>query len=142
MTAPVPRPPDRLEFRGLSLWLEVTAGPGRLGPIELALLTEACRIVDRLERLDQFLAGTGTEWVRLAEEIEGRGEVAIVVDQALGEARQQAGRLTSIAAELRLRTAGSAAGVGRPAPPAPGPAEVPTGVASILGRARGRTAAG
>ncbi|MEU4214028.1 hypothetical protein [Actinoplanes sp. NPDC026623] len=129
--------PVGLEGRGRKLWREVAAGPGsRLGPLELLLLAEACRTADRLERLDGVIRGKGNEWITLAAELEDRSEVAVVIDAALSEARQQQGRLTSIVAELRLRTAGATAPTGKPVPaPPPTAAEVPAGVSSIIGRA-------
>lgn len=128
--------PVGLEERGRQLWRDVTAAAGaRLGPLDRLLLAEACRTADRLERLDGVIRGTGNEWITLAVELDDRSEVAVVIDGALSEARQQQGRLTSIAAELRLRTAG-AAPASQPAPlTAPTAAEVPAGVSSIIGRA-------
>ncbi|MET8147631.1 hypothetical protein ACIBSW_06860 [Actinoplanes sp. NPDC049668] len=128
--------PAGLDKRGRKLWQDVTAAPGaRFGPLELLLLAEACRTADRLERLDGVIRGKGNEWITLAAELEGRSEVAVVIDAALSEARQQQGRLTSIVAELRLRTTGPAAPTGKPAPAPPTAAEVPAGVSSIIGRA-------
>ena len=128
------KPPVELGKRGLALWRDVTAA-ATLGPLELALLVEACRTVDVLDNLARVAAGKGEEWVTLAAEVEGRSEVAIVVDSVIGEARQQRGRLAGILGELRQRMATPA--TGKPsAPPAPAASGVPTGVASILGRAR------
>jgi hypothetical protein len=130
-------PPEGLETRGRWLWAQVTTDD-KLTPLEVVLVEEACRTVDRLDRLDRVLRGSGNEWITLAAEVEGRSEVAVVIDAALSEARQQAGRLTSILAELRQR-AGVRAGT---AAPAPATTEVPDGVASIIGRARAGPRAG
>lgn len=132
--------PTALGPAGAALWREVTAAPARLGPLERVLLVEACRIVDRLEKLDELIRGTGDTWAILAAELEDRSEVAVVIDAPLSEARHQAGRLTSVLAELRQRTAAAGAppATNTAQPPAPGGSsgEVPAGVASIIGRAR------
>jgi hypothetical protein len=64
------------------------------------LIEEAARIADRLDRLDAVLRGDEETWIRLAGDLED-GEVRVVVDGALAEARQQATALKGIIAELR-----------------------------------------
>ena len=109
------------------MWADLVTADPKLTPLERVLLHEACRIVDRLERLDDVLRGQGAEWLTLAAEMQGRSEVAVVIDGALSEARQQAGRLTGILAELRQR-AGVRASSGTAAPASPAAAmEVPDG---------------
>jgi hypothetical protein len=87
----------RLEAAGQQLWDAVTAET-KLAPMQRVLLLEACRIADRLDRLDGQLRGG--DWLRL-EADEDRDEVIVVVDKALAEARQQATALKALVSELR-----------------------------------------
>jgi hypothetical protein len=85
MTAPrFPGPPDDLKTRGRELWAEVNAGtlpaPTRM------LVHEAGRLLDRLDRLHALLAGREDFWVQVFQGEEG--EVTLVVDKILAEARQ------------------------------------------------------
>lgn len=97
--------------RGQRLFAELAAPGHQLGPAGLVLAEEACRIVDRLDRLHGQLEGGGN-WLQL-ETREGFTEVTVVVDQALAESRQQAVALKGIFTELRQATSR------RPASPAP-----------------------
>lgn len=93
-----PQPPEPPEpTRGEALYERLCAG---LGPAQDALLVEACRIVDRLDRLDAALEDREGRWLTLqvAEDVT---QVTVVVDRALAEARQQAGTLKQLVAELR-----------------------------------------
>lgn len=87
----------RLGRRGRKLWDDLHEG---LGPAELVLLEEACRIADRLDTLDRILTGADEGWMRLRVSDDG-SEVTVTVDKALAEARQQAAVLKQIVAELR-----------------------------------------
>lgn len=87
---------------GLNLWREMTK-QGALPPMQAVLLLEACRITDRLEKLDRQLAGE--DWLRFRVDDEGV-EVTVIIDKALSEARQQATALKQIMAELRQASAG------------------------------------
>ncbi|MFC7450539.1 hypothetical protein [Rhodococcus daqingensis] len=63
------------------------------------LIVEACRIADRLAKLDRVLSGDDDLWLRLTK---GRDSVLEVrVDSPLQEARQQAGVLRQLIAEIR-----------------------------------------
>lgn len=64
------------------------------------VLEEACRIVDRLDRLDGILSGDPGEWMRFRVSEDGT-EVTVSIDKALAEARQQQVALKQLAAELR-----------------------------------------
>lgn len=99
-----PKAPAGLEARGLRLWREVLAGYDLVGkPAELVMLEEACRIADRLEKLDELLRGEERVWARiLVPQDETRGDLTLVVDGALSEARQQANILKQLIAALRL----------------------------------------
>jgi hypothetical protein len=87
-----------LNEAGSRLWKAMSSG---LGAMHLTLLVEACRIADRLDKLDAVLRGDAHEWLELVA-ADPSGRIAVViVDKALGEARQQAATLKSIVAELR-----------------------------------------
>lgn len=86
------------------MWTDL--GGAQLTGAHRVLAEEACRIADRLDRLDEVLTGPGTAWMRFRV-AEGDTEVTVVVDRALSEARQQAVALKAIVSELR-QAAGSA----------------------------------
>jgi hypothetical protein len=91
-------PEQRIELgpAGQRLWQETTSA-GQLPALQSVLLLEACRIVDRLDRLDVQLR-EGGEWLRV-EQPDG-GDAVVMVDRALSEARQQATALKALVAEL------------------------------------------
>lgn len=94
--------------RGLRLWQEMASAG--LGPAHRVLLEEACRIADRLDRLDAILDGRA-DWLRLDVGDDG-SRVRVSVDGVLAEARQQATALRGLVAELRAalpKAAGKAA---------------------------------
>lgn len=117
-SAGAPLPPaldaDALASRGRRLWREMTAA-AELGPAQLVLLEEACRITDRLDRLDKVLRRRDdAAWLEI-QSADGEGRVLrVVVDNALSEARHQATALRGLIAELTKTAARS------PAPPAAG----------------------
>lgn len=84
----VPTPPDWLKARGLELWIEVTQ-VHKLNASALALLGEACRTADRLERLAAALSSRSTLWFELGD-LDQASElgIPIVVNGMIGEARQ------------------------------------------------------
>jgi hypothetical protein len=100
--------PTGLGTRGRRLWRDVL-DEGELAPAERVLLEEACRLADRLDRLDQVLRGDIDVWMRLLVDDDAR-EAEIVVDKVLSEARQQQVALKQLLAELRQSrgTAGAA----------------------------------
>lgn len=102
--------PHDLRERGLAFWSEVTDSVD-LDPSGLVLLGEACRIIDRLDRLSSALNGGGRDWLKLADEIEvvnkrfGEGKnisVKVAVDGLLSEARQQQLALKAVLAQIGL----------------------------------------
>lgn len=60
---------------------------------EVALMTEACRTRDRLDKLDRYLTGED-EWLRLVENVPGVHQV--VVDNALARANSAAATLRGL----------------------------------------------
>jgi hypothetical protein len=104
------RPPGDLRERGVDFWDEVSSSV-ELDPSGFVLLGEACRIIDRLDRLSDALNGKGRDWLKLADEIEvvaerfGDGKkvsVKVAVDGLLSEARQQQLALKTVLAQLGL----------------------------------------
>lgn len=67
----------------------------------VVLLEEACRIADRLDRLDQLLKGDVGTWASIA--VSRDGTIELRVDAALTEARQQASVLRQILSGLEMR---------------------------------------
>lgn len=92
-----PRGPTGLDVAGRRLWDEMTAD-GAVAPMQAVLLLQACRIVDRLDRLDRQLHGE--DWLRFRHEESGE-DVRLYVDRVLAEEREQAVALKTIVAELR-----------------------------------------
>lgn len=119
--------------RGQRLWDAVTA-IGPLDPARVVLLEEACRIADRLDRLDAVLTGRSDAWMRLQASEDG-SEVTVVVDKALSEARQQASTLNTIVGSLRPAVAG------RPTSAQDKPALAPEGKGGSVVRLADRLAA-
>ena len=102
--------PGDLRERGGDFWSAVTSS-AELDPSGFVLLGEACRIIDRLDRLSEALNGKGRDWLKLADEIEitaqriGNGSnvsVKVAVDGLLSESRQQQLALKTVLAQLGL----------------------------------------
>lgn len=97
--------PKDLRERGTLFWGEVTSAVS-LDASGFILLGEACRIIDRLDRLAGALNGSGRDWLKLGDDIEevGRGQVSVkvVVDGLLSEGRQQQLALKTVLAQLGL----------------------------------------
>lgn len=70
----------------------------------LVLLEEACRIVDRLGKLDELLRGDADVWARVMHRTR-TDDYELVIDSALIEARQQASVLRQILGGLPLKGA-------------------------------------
>lgn len=93
---PPPAPLDELGPGGQELWDELQEG---LGPAHRRLLREACRIADRLDRIDALLRSR--EWFAVAiADLSGR-VARVTIDAPLGEARQQAATLRQLVTEIR-----------------------------------------
>jgi phage tail tape-measure protein len=98
VTAKAPRR-RRFGTRGQRLWTAYEMlVDGERG---LVLLEEAARIADRLDKLDGLLRGDITTWARLTEN--HAGDLMILVDSPLVEARQQANVLRQILGQLPLK---------------------------------------
>ena len=82
---------------GRQLWDELSGDS--LSGARRVLLEQACRIVDRLDRLDAILNGRDRAWLTL--ETGDDGEITVIVDKVLAESRQQSTALKQLFAELR-----------------------------------------
>lgn len=106
-TGGVKAAPRFLRERGRALWDEVTS-QFVLSPGARVSLAEACRIADRLERFSAMLSSRSTLWIELSEDDQDRAAnlaedgVALVVNNAIGEARQLANQFQSIMRQLGL----------------------------------------
>jgi hypothetical protein len=83
--------------RGRRLWRDMS-GDERTGA-DRVQLEEACRLADRLDRLDGILSGEPGEWMRFRVSEDG-AEVTVTLDKALDQARQYAVALTQVLAKL------------------------------------------
>lgn len=96
--------PSGLGERGQQLWDAVTAS-WTPPPLHAVNLMEACRIADRLEKLDRHLKGEN--WLRFWSRNDDGTRIEVIVDKLLSEAREQATALRMITADL-IKAAGSA----------------------------------
>lgn len=86
-----------LRERGKEIWAAFSADALPAG--SRALVHEACRLADTLDRLDAILGGRQKEWIKV--EVDALGEVTLVVDALLGERRQQALAFKMVMQEIR-----------------------------------------
>ncbi len=107
--------PDTLGVRGARLWRELTSWH-EFGPAHLAIVEEACRLADRLDRLHGLLAGDTAAWATLNLDETGT-EVTVVVSSVLTEARLHATALRGLVTELRQASRGEEAPAGGGADP-------------------------
>jgi hypothetical protein len=144
MTAtPEPEPPEGLGQRGLRTWRQVLAvkGPG-IGPGELLLLEETCRVADRLDRLAALLSGEESAWGFIRSYDGDERPAELIVNSALGEARQHATVLRQLVRALAAPATQQVPG-GAPAPdPASGEGSDDDGLGDLAAaRERRRLAA-
>lgn len=97
--------PKGLATRGRVLWRETVAHlGGSLDPAQRELLLEACRLADRLDRIDHELK-TGEGFLRVVADADYDGdqpEYVLRVDGALGAASRDANVLKQLLTALRL----------------------------------------
>jgi hypothetical protein len=92
--------PPSLGKRGTQLWRDL-GRQGTFDPSERVLIEEACRIVDRLDRLDDLISGDADSWLSIIEQVGNPESTKLVINAPLAEARQQALALKQIFTELR-----------------------------------------
>jgi hypothetical protein len=111
--------------RGAKLW---AAWSDDLPPGHLILLDEACRMADRLDRLDELL-GQRKSWARF--ETDDGGRVVVVVDSVLAESRQLATALKALLLEV-AKVAPKHVPKGKPAAVAEPPARKGAGLGDLV----------
>ena len=101
----VPAAPAFLRAQGVDLWQRVMA-EFDLNPAGRVMLGEACRTVDRLERMAAALSSRSTLWFEVEEsltsQLEDGQEFQVVVNGMVGEARQLQAALRSTLKELGI----------------------------------------
>ena len=78
------------------MWDELSPGLGRA---HIVLLDEACRMADRLDKLDALLAGDADTWCELRDS-RFDNEPVLVINSAMSEARQTATALRQLIHEI------------------------------------------
>jgi hypothetical protein len=119
------------------MWADMA--DAELSPAHRVVLEEACRVADRLDRLDALLTARDGDWLRLrADDFGSRVvEVRVVVDSLLGETRQQEAVLRGLVSELRQGMTATRKPTGKPVEAAE-PSKSPPGVLSLRGSAAAR----
>lgn len=97
-------PAATLTPRGATLWRDMRGDS--LAPELRVLLEEACRIADRLDKLNELLEGDAQSWVALVEDRGDPERQYVVIDRPMAEARQHATVLKQLVAEIRAAGAG------------------------------------
>lgn len=92
------RLPAGLGTGGRQLWRDLCAD-NEFDPAQLVLLLEACRIKDRLDRLDHELTGRG-DFLRVTQNDDG--DYVLEVTAALSAASRDANVLKQLLTALRL----------------------------------------
>lgn len=96
--------PEGLGERGMAMWVALTAAR-EFDAAWGVLIAEACRISDRLEKLDRLLRRDIDAWACIeVPDAEGH-PLVLVFDDALAEARQQTNALRQIVVSLKLGVA-------------------------------------
>lgn len=113
-----PAPRDGFDERGRSIWAAWHASMPTPGHLEM--LREYCRLADRAERMHNLLNGERRSWLALElgdlvqREVAGLAvadvEITVTVSSVAIEARNTAGAMRAIVAELRQATKYEAAG--------------------------------
>lgn len=95
-----PRMPAHLGPGGKALWKAITADH-ELDGAQVVQLTEACRMKDRCDKLDQVLRGDPATWMELAGDSDHMN-CTLRVDGALTKANDTANSMKQLIAALRL----------------------------------------
>lgn len=91
------------EFRSAAVAAKPNMGAG-----DRVLVEEACRLIDRSDRLDALLSGDIGSWLELQV---GEDRVVVVVASPMTEARQTAAEIRQIMSKLDLKPVEGAAPV-------------------------------
>lgn len=90
----IPEPFGALEDRGRRLWDSIHTQHPEISDAETEVALEACRVADRLERLDKVC--------RANEPVIETDKGQLITHPAFAEARQQANLLKQLVASLRM----------------------------------------
>lgn len=127
----IPKPQGILEDRGLRLWTSIHEQHPKISDAEREVALEACRVADRLERLDRIC--------RASEPVIETDKGQLLTHPAFAEARQQQNLLKQLVASLRMPEAVS--GKRPQTRPARG-VQQPKGAGSVSSLDRARAARG
>lgn len=86
---------------GTALWRAVTKAHTSLDQVQLVQLTEACRMKDRLDKLDELLRGDASAWMSIDDGAGGKPSV-LVITAALDKANTTANTMKQLLAAMRL----------------------------------------
>lgn len=110
--------PHKLGARGLRLYKSI-ATSHKLSEIETQNLVEACRISDRLEKLNELINGDDDAWFRIKLPRTDDGVVELLINDPMKEARMHAAALRQLIAPFEVAKSDE------------GAKEVPSNVANI-----------
>ncbi|HEY9315799.1 hypothetical protein [Williamsia sp.] len=99
--------PGGLRDRGSALWDALVTSD--TSTPDAVLAGEACRLADRLDQLDQLLAGDIDTWVTLTHRLMTE-DYELKIDGAAAEARQAAAALRQILTKLTASDAAAPSG--------------------------------
>lgn len=99
--------PKGLSKRGTALWTTLDGLFDLTGPQGI-LAHEACRLADRLEKLDLLLSGNIKEWARIKEARFEGDDTVLIINSAASEARQQQLALKQLLAAIGVKDAPAA----------------------------------
>ncbi len=133
------RKPSGLGDGGRALWDGVTKDHPELDAMQVAQLTEACRMKDRCDKLDELLRGNVDVWAELVLGIDGAA-YELRITSALDKANATANTMKQLLAALRLPDAEGKRPQQRPPRGAQAPS-IPGGNVSSIDRARSRKGA-
>jgi len=100
--------PSGLADRGVRLWADSIAAREDWSPGDRLLLEEACRLADRLDRLDALLSGDLKAWASIEWPFED-APAALVISSVMIEARQSAAELRQMVKQLAIPAVAAAA---------------------------------
>lgn len=139
--------PKGLGPGGRALWRAIAAVHD-LDGMQRVQLTEACRMKDRCDKLDEVLRGDADTWMKLVVDLQSDGDIyELRITNALSKANETANSMKQLLAALRLPDAETGKRPqqrpprGAQKPTTPGGAPTESGKVSSIERARKRAVA-
>lgn len=103
MSTKKPAAPTGLGTGGRALWKSIVEKHEELDGVQLVHLTEACRMKDRLDKMDEVLRGDVDSWMTLVEDVASDGSVyELRITNALSKANETANTMKQLLAAMRL----------------------------------------